>query len=114
MKNIALLAFVSLFTFGCSTTPQSNDVQTPIVLHPQKPTPLELSDLTWEVWNYDRLQEEALNADPENSDFAIVVLNVDGYKAYALNIEEIERYLKEQNIQLLYYRALFPEKQTKE
>lgn len=113
MKKLLFIALTSLLLIGCATKPiTTTTVQAPIVIHPTKPEPLDLKDITWQVWNYDRLQQAALEADPNQEDFAIVVLTFDNYENFALNIEQIESYIEQQIIRLQYYRELFPETST--
>ena len=110
MKKLIIVAVLVFMLFGCASPPiATTTIQAPIVIHPNKPNPLDLKEVKWQVWNYDRLQQEAISPDIDKSKYAIIVLTFDDYENFALNIEQIESYIEQQIIRLEYYRALFPE-----
>jgi hypothetical protein len=113
LKNITIILLLMISLVGCKSTPLvQTKIQDPIVLHPPKPDTLQLRSVEWEVWNAERLREEAGKVSSEDMTSSWVVTDLQSFRNYVYNLEQIENYIERQNIILLYYRALFPPQDT--
>lgn len=107
--NVFILVAASLLTFGCTPAkiPTRIEVADITYIHPQPPAPLVLRDLEWRVMNYERLEEYV--RENEGRDVALFVLETKDYEALALNMQEIIRYIREQQAIINYYRRILPQ-----
>ena len=111
--KLVVCSVLLVYLVGCTTPVIKTEIQDPIVLHPPKPEPLDLQDISWEVWDAKTILQIAAEL-TEDDPMAVVVLPVWAFDAATKNTAEYERYIKEQNLALLYYRLQFPPKTREE
>ena len=108
MKKIILLLFTLMVLASCANSPKGRTLVQPVVLHPPKPDSANLRDITWRIWNYERMVEILEGADPTDSEFSWWVLDARQYQNFILDVAEIKRYIEQQNLIIQYYRNQFP------
>lgn len=117
MTNVRILAAtvllaVGLALGGCQTdgTPQVQNFAAPVIPTAQ---PLKLSDVHWKVYTVKELRQVVADADkhPEKN-VVIYALTSDGYKNLSANMNEMERYIKEQGSINLYLKKTLKEREN--
>ena len=113
---LSLLA-VTILASGCSTGRKplpakivtQTEYQSKQIQEAARPKPIELYDVDIRVVsekNIDEFLEEFRN---ENGQLAIVAFSIRGYQNLALNVSELERYIRQQKEVILYYeKAIKP------
>ena len=105
----ACLAIATLS--GCSTffkpekeiVVQTELVERQIPLQ-AKPKPMTLNDVSWYVVTEENFDEFLEKYKKEHGDaWVFYAISVRGYESFAINIAEIQRYLKSQNAIIVYY-----------
>ena len=102
-KSLAILALLSLV--GCSSVDPVNVSFTSTktsFIHPDKPSPMVLSPVLWNVLT------DKNSADKLKANDVLFCVPTDGYKNVAGNMTEFLRYLKSQNVIIDYYRNTIP------
>jgi HAMP domain-containing protein len=91
---------------ACNATPPREPIRTqvdlPMPIIPS-PAPLNFREVEWQVYN--KADIEILMADLKDKKadgFAIFALNAEGYEALALNVNELRRYILEQQQVILF------------
>jgi hypothetical protein len=107
--KIILLLVAALLISGCTPAriPTRADVVEIKYIHPAPPAPLALRDIQWRVLNAEEL-EKYLEANREG-ELALFALETRGYESLALNMQEIIRYIREQQAIINYYRRILPD-----
>lgn len=109
----SLLILSITLAVGCA----SNDLGSTIkiqqseIIHPPSPEPLNLLDVQIMVLNKDKTQELAQSM---GDDTAIFALTPKSYENLALNMQEIKRFLAQQQEIVLYYKGIFEDEDDKE
>jgi hypothetical protein len=106
LKFISMVA-TATFLFGC-TTPMLHVTSKPTdftVVHPNAPTPVHLQAVKFKIINKDNV--ESVIADQikatGNTNPTFVATSLDGYKVLMLNIADLRRYIKQQQVIIKYY-----------
>lgn len=103
MKKSSLLVLVSLLLAGCQTTstPIVESFTTPAI---PKAQPIVLQDVQWKVYTKDDLKKLIDNTPANRQDFVIFAVTGDGYKAIAMNVAELNRYIREQREVIVFLK----------
>ncbi|RYF04444.1 MAG: hypothetical protein EOO77_29645 [Oxalobacteraceae bacterium] len=105
MKQILILSLLGLALAGCQSTQQATMPALAAVPVPT-PQPLVLRDVKWKVYNVRDL--EALIAkqkrDGTDKQFAIIAVTPKGYQNLALNLSELERFIREQHEVIVFLK----------
>lgn len=122
MKILAL-AFAALVVVGCAQNNPVPEVQVanPIRIDPPEfPRPMTLLEIKWQVQNIEEILDmlaafgvltpaeaqaakERSKTLPVNSSFAQFTLTTENYENLALNLQELKRYLEQQNVVIDYF-----------
>ena len=104
---------------GCLSTNITAPVvqDRPDVIHPPLPDAVQAGNVQWKVLDAERLKALADSVDENDPRFVIFVItsdgtlknSSDGYEQLALTINDLKRYIQEQQEIIVYYRELFPE-----
>lgn len=125
MKKLIILLSL-LFLIGCETTPDSRKYVQPIVLHPPKPDAADIRDISWQIWNLEKMKVVVAEADadvdlaclnltsPVDLSFSWWVLDAQQYQNFILDVAEVKRYIEQQNLIIQYYRDQFPSNETEQ
>jgi hypothetical protein len=103
--NKMLLSVLILMLTGCGWLPVKTEIhrvpEQIQIIHPQLPNQLELEPVTFQVWNRERLREQAANA-PE--DIVLFVLDERNVKNLGSNLNSITLIMAEYRNLVDYYR----------
>ena len=110
----------TLLLSSCSWKPEKEVVTvekviTPTIAIAQKPKPIKMLDAKIVVITEQNLQEVIKKVKAGQGQFVIYGLDPESFKNLALNLEQIKRYIEQQNEVILYYeKAVTPPKTKKE
>lgn len=68
-----------------------------------RPKPVVLNDVKWYVVTEDNLQEFIDTFQKENGPVAFMAVSVKGYENISLNVQELRRFILQQNAVIVYY-----------
>ena len=117
-KTVLLLSFMTIpLLTGCSNLfwnkeevvpPQVEIVtrEVPVdIFQPPSPAPLQLEDIRWHVITEENLEEKLSEIKGIlGNDFVVFAMIPQSYENMAFNIQELKRYIKEQQQIIIYYR----------
>lgn len=109
MKKIIFVILIYICMSGCTPTIKK------IICEPtekaklslEDPLPLDLKKIKWIVITEDNVDEVFQSFKDNNKRVVVFAVSGDGYKALALNMQEIKRYLSEQKEVLRLYREYY-------
>lgn len=110
LNNFFLFALITMLV-GCSNwnpTRTTRVYERPVILHPPKPDPANIRDVEWKVWNRESLEKVLEESDPNDKKFSFFVLDAKNYENLSLNMQEIIRYIEEENAIIRYYQETIP------
>jgi len=70
-----------------------------------RPRGVELSDITWRVVNQDNIADFLQDMTLVPDSFVFVALSVKDYEKISLNVDELRRYISQQQELILYYES---------
>jgi hypothetical protein len=85
-------------------TVRTNPLKDIQIDHPPMPRQLELRDVEWKVLTPEKM-EEILNS-PYNGDVVYYAVTPEGYEKLSLNLQELKRYIIQQQEIIIYYRRV--------
>lgn len=104
ISGILLVSLVA-----CSTPPREIEIQTVQerlqISQPDRPRPLRLNDISFRVVSASNL-EEFVQEYANGQDRAWYLISPRDYEALALNIEELRRYIRQQQEIIVYYENI--------
>jgi len=75
------------------------------IYQPPRPAPVEMLDVTFFVITEENIQEQIEKIESlSGGQFVIFALTPDGYHKMAANLQEIRRFVRQQNELIVYYR----------
>jgi HAMP domain-containing protein len=115
-KQLMIALSLGIGLAACNATPPREPIRTqvdlPMPIIPS-PAPLNFRDVKWQVYN--KADIEILMADlkdKEEDGFAIFALDAEGYEALALNVNELRRYVLEQQQVILFLTNVLRERSS--
>lgn len=107
MRTIALALTLLLALAGCAATETPPvPVESPTLFHPALPPGVQMRDLNWLVLNREEARKLVEAAEKNNEPLVLFALSPEGFESLALNIQDIKRYILEQQNIILYYRSI--------
>ena len=121
MKKLVLyLVPLVILLSSCSWTPEKEIVTVETIIKPtiaiaQKPRPVEFGELKVKVITEANVQEVIKDMKESQGQFLVYALDPITFKNLAIGIEEIKRYIEQQNDIIIYYeKAITDEPETQE
>ena len=109
MKKLVLyLVPLVILVSSCSWTPEKEIVTVETIIKPtiaiaQKPRPVEFGELKVKVITEANVQEVIQEMKESQGQFLVYALDPVTFKNLAIGIEEIKRYIEQQNDIIIYY-----------
>ena len=121
MKKLVLfLVPLVILLSSCSSKPEKEIVTVETIVKPtiaiaQKPRPVEFGELKVKVITEANVQEVIQEMKTNQGQFLVYALDPVTFKNLAIGIEEIKRYIEQQNDIIVYYeKAVTDEPETQE
>mgnify|MGYP005726416237 FL=1 len=121
MKKLVLfLVPLVILLSSCSSKPEKEIVTVETIVKPtiaiaQKPRPVEFDELKVKVITESNVQEVIQEMKTNQGQFLVYALDPVTFKNLAIGIEEIKRYIEQQNDIIVYYeKAVTDEPETQE
>ena len=121
MKKLVLfLVPLVILLSSCSSKPEKEIVTVETIVKPtiaiaQRPRPVEFDELKVKVITEDNVQEVIQEMKDNQGQFLVYALDPVTFKNLAIGIEEIKRYIEQQNDIIVYYeKAVTDEPETQE
>ncbi len=109
MKKILILAALGLALAGCQTAESPRPVLSEITA-PQ-PQPITTRPVAWKVYTAKDIQKLAADMKAgKGQDTVIIGLAPKGYQNLSHNMNEIERYVREQKEVIIFYKNIADER----
>ena len=105
MKAYLALAAICLMLGACQTVQPTPTVQSFAAVPVPKPTPVKMRDVQFKVYNIEDIEKLAAKHKGDKK-FVIIALTPKGYQNLALNLNELERYIKEQKRVSIYLKEV--------
>lgn len=105
MKKILALGLLTLSLAGCQTAQQAT-MPTLAAVPVPTPQPVTMRDVKWKVYNVRELEALIAQQKKAGTDKAFVMMAVtpQGYQNMALNLTELERYIREQKEVIVFLK----------
>lgn len=110
LHKIFLISFALILLSNCTkpveptVVTQTEYIQKTIPIQ-ARPAPVELIDVKWHVVTQDNLEEFLADFEKENGFIAFMVVSVQGYENMSMNVQELRRYILQQQATIVYYEA---------
>ena len=85
------------------TVVETPEIEAPAIRIVQRPKPVEMRDANIVVVTEANLQEVIERIKTEQGDFVLYAMTAQSFEGLALNLEQIKRFIEEQNAVILYY-----------
>lgn len=108
LTQATLLLTSLLLLSNCGRTPEpeiitQTEYLTRTIPTQPRPKPVVLNDVKWYVVTQDNLQEFLTTFEKENGPVAFMAVSVKGYENISLNVQELRRFILQQNAVIVYY-----------
>ena len=119
-KLVLFLVPLVILLSSCSSKPEKEIVTVETIVKPtiaiaQKPRPVEFDELKVKVITEANVQEVIQEMKDNQGQFLVYALDPVTFKNLAIGIEEIKRYIEQQNDIIVYYeKAVTDEPETQE
>ena len=119
-KSILYLVPLAILLSSCSWKPEKEIVTVETIVKPtiaiaQRPRPVEFDELKVKVITEANVQEVIQEMKTNQGQFLVYALDPVTFKNLAIGIEEIKRYIEQQNDIIVYYeKAVTDEPETQE
>ena len=119
-KLVLLLVPLVILLSSCSSKPEKEIVTVETIVKPtiaiaQRPRPVEFDELKVKVITEANVQEVIQEMKTNQGQFLVYALDPVTFKNLAIGIEEIKRYIEQQNDIIVYYeKAVTDEPETQE
>ena len=119
-KSVIYLAPLVILLSSCSWKPEKEIVTVETIVKPtiaiaQRPRPVEFDELKVKVITEANVQEVIQEMKTNQGQFLVYALDPVTFKNLAIGIEEIKRYIEQQNDIIIYYeKAVTDEPETQE
>ena len=120
MKKLVLyLVPLAILLSSCSWTPEKEIVTVETIVKPtiaiaQRPRPVEFDELKVKVITEANVQEVIQEMKTNQGQFLVYALDPVTFKNLAIGIEEIKRYIEQQNDIIVYYEKAVTDEPKKE
>tara|TARA_R110001592_G_scaffold343821_1_gene634661 strand:+ start:255 stop:593 length:339 start_codon:yes stop_codon:yes gene_type:complete len=92
------------------TVVENIDIGAPVIQIVKRPDPITMKDADIVVVTESNLQEVISRIKNTQGEFVLYAMTASSFEALALNLEQIKRFIEEQNQVILYYeKAVLPE-----
>lgn len=105
MKPVFALAALCLLLGACQTTQPTPAVQTFAAVPVPSPAAVKMRDVDFKVYNIADIEKLAAKHKGDKT-FVIIALTPKGYQNLALNLNELERYIREQKRVTIYLKEV--------
>ena len=108
LHKIFLTSFALILLSSCGKTPeptvitQTEYVRQNIPIQP-RPAQVELVDVKWYVVTSDNIDEFLEQFEKDNGSVAFMAISVRGYENLSLNVQDLRRYILQQQQIIIYY-----------
>ena len=93
-----------------TTVVENIKIDAPVIQIVKRPTPITMKDADIVVVTESNLQEVISRIKNTQGEFVLYAMTASSFEALALNLEQIKRFIEEQNQVILYYeKAVSPE-----
>ena len=119
-KLVIFLVPLAILLSSCSWKPEKEIVTVETIVKPtiaiaQRPRPVEFDELKVKVITEANVQEVIQEMKTNQGQFLVYALDPVTFKNLAIGIEEIKRYIEQQNVIIVYYeKAVTDEPETQE
>ena len=119
-KLVLYLVTLAILLSSCSSRPEKEIVTIETIVKPtiaiaQRPRPVEFDELKVKVITEANVQEVIQEMKTNQGQFLVYALDPVTFKNLAIGIEEIKRYIEQQNDIIVYYeKAVTEEPETQE
>jgi len=119
-KLVLFLVPLAILLSSCSSRPEKEIVTVETIVKPtiaiaQRPRPVEFDELKVKVITEANVQEVIQEMKTNQGQFLVYALDPVTFKNLAIGIEEIKRYIEQQNDIIIYYeKAVTDEPETQE
>ena len=118
-KLVLYLVPLAILLSSCSWKPEKEIVTVETIVKPtitlaQKPRPVEFDELKVKVITEANVQEVIQEMKTNQGQFLVYALDPVTFKNLAIGIEEIKRYIEQQNDIIVYYEKAVTEEPEKE
>ena len=118
-KLVLYLVPLSILLSSCSWKPEKEIVTVETIVKPtiaiaQRPRPVEFDELKVKVITEANVQEVIQEMKTNQGQFLVYALDPVTFKNLAIGIEEIKRYIEQQNDIIVYYEKAVTEEPEKE
>jgi len=119
-KLVLFLVPLAILLSSCSSRPEKEIVTVETIVKPtiaivQRPRPVEFDELKVKVITEANVQEVIQEMKTNQGQFLVYALDPVTFKNLAIGIEEIKRYIEQQNDIIIYYeKAITDEPETQE
>jgi len=122
MKYLTLIVFIIFGLGACSSGYKlDNPKPDPVIsskmtewniVHPPLPSKVQMLEVVWSVYNKEELLAMIKEAEKTNKEIVMFSISEKGYENLALNVQELKRYILEQQEVIKYYRNSDPQKDS--
>lgn len=91
---------------GIDTTVTVNNLDTSVIITPPRPASVNPLPVEWQVLTTERLIEMVNEPDFELRSIVLYAVTVEGYENLALTLDDLLRYIEQQNEIILYYETV--------
>ena len=118
-KLVLFLVPLAILLSSCSSRPEKEIVTVETIVKPtiaiaQRPRPVEFDELKVKVITEANVQEVIQEMKTNQGQFLVYALDPVTFKNLAIGIEEIKRYIEQQNDIIVYYEKAVTEEPEKE
>ena len=118
-KLVLYLVPLAILLSSCSSRPEKEIVTVETIVKPtiaivQRPRPVEFDELKLKVITEANVQEVIQEMKTNQGQFLVYALDPVTFKNLAIGIEEIKRYIEQQNDIIVYYEKAVTEEPEKE
>ena len=119
MTKIVSIVLLSFMLASCTTAGKVkpleifSNIEPVEILHPPLPAGVRWEEVEFTVLTPEIMREllkQYDNGELSERDLVFAAVSPDGYEHLATNIADIQRYLKDQNAVIIYYRTTIPKK----
>lgn len=117
LKNYLMILGALLLISGCSTTKPIEVIETKVstpIIHPKLPPAVDPLDLKFKVVNEENLQTFLDEIQKEERAIVFIAMRVKDYEALSINVQDLNRYMKQQREIIVYYKNMTTETPAEE
>jgi hypothetical protein len=107
--------FIAVLLAACTNVPPPVVTNTEVVkiIHPPLPSKVQMREVKWQVYNREQLIKLLDETSSTDEEIVIFALTDNGYENLSVNVQELRRYILEQQEIIKYYRSVLKEGEPK-